>query len=96
VSAGYDSHRADPLAEVMLEAEDFGRMSAHLARFDRPVVVVLEGGYHLEAIEKSVAATLAGLAGDMPEHSIGSPKKAHLMVDLAAEAAAATWKSVKS
>ncbi len=96
VSAGYDSHRADPLAEVMLEADDYGRMSAHLSRFDLPVVVVLEGGYHLEAIEASVAATLAGLAGTMPEHSVRSPKRSHIMVDLAAEVASANWKSVRA
>lgn len=94
VSAGYDAHRADPLAEVMLEAGDFGRMAGHLSRFELPVVLFLEGGYHFEAIEASVAATLDGLAGAMPEHSIGSPRRAHLMIDLAAEVASANWRRV--
>lgn len=96
VSAGYDAHRADPLAEVLLEADDFGRMSGHLSKFELPVVIFLEGGYHLEAIEASVAATLAGFAGAMPEYSIGSPKRAHLMVDLAAEVASAHWSDVRT
>ena len=48
-------------------------MSAYLSGFNLPVVAFLEGGYHLEAIEASVAATLAGLAGTMPEASTGSP-----------------------
>jgi acetoin utilization deacetylase AcuC-like enzyme len=94
VSSGYDAHRADPLAEVELEAEDFGRMAGHLSQFGLPVVVFLEGGYNLEAIEASVAATLDGLAGAMPEYSIGSPKRSHLMVDLAAEVASANWSGV--
>ncbi len=96
VSAGYDAHRSDPLAEVMLEAEDFGRMSGHLSRFGLPVVVALEGGYHLEAIEASVAATLDGLSGAIPDHSVRSPQRAHRMIDLAAQVAAATWKTVQA
>jgi len=96
VSAGYDAHRADPLAEVMLESEDFGRMAGYLSKFELPVIVFLEGGYHLEAIEASVASTLDGLAGSMPDYSIRSPKRSHLMVDLAAEVASANWKGVKA
>lgn len=95
VSAGYDAHRADPLADVELEAADYGRMSAYLSGLNLPVVAFLEGGYHLEAIEASVAATLAGLAGRMPEASTGSPDRAHQMVDLAAKVAGAHWKSVR-
>ena len=96
VSAGFDAHRADPLAEVMLEAADYGRMSGHLSRFGLPVVAFLEGGYDLEAIEASVASTLDGLNGAMPDHSSGSPKQAHLMVDRAAEVTSANWRSVKA
>ena len=70
-------------------------MSAYLSGLNLPVVAFLEGGYHLEAIEASVAATLAGLAGRMPEASTGSPDRAHQMVDLAAKVAGAHWKSVR-
>jgi acetoin utilization deacetylase AcuC-like enzyme len=66
VSAGFDAHRADPLAECLLEAESF----AHMARLVRglsrelgvPVGAVLEGGYDLGALAASVAATLEALA----------------------------------
>jgi acetoin utilization deacetylase AcuC-like enzyme len=71
-------------------------MSGHLSTFELPAVVFLEGGYNLDAIEASVAATLAGLAGAMPEYSIGSPKRSHLMVDLAAEVASAHWTGVRT
>lgn len=94
VSAGYDSHRDDPLADVALETQDFGRMSGYLSRFDLPVIVFLEGGYNLPAIEASVTATLAGLAGEMPDPSGGSPDQALEMVDLAARVAATHWSGV--
>jgi hypothetical protein len=32
----------------------------------------------------------------MPDYSIRSPKRSHLMVDLAAEVASANWKGVKA
>ena len=65
VSAGFDAHRADPLASCMLEAESFAELARHvsaLAReLDVPVGAVLEGGYDLAALAASTAATLAAL-----------------------------------
>ncbi len=79
VSAGYDAHLRDPLAAMRLEAEDYGSMAAALrARLGGlPTVFFLEGGYDLEAIATSVAATLRGSAGaakvfsphDVPSHT---------------------------
>lgn len=96
VSAGYDSHRDDPLAEMSLEAQDYGRMSGHLSGFRRPVIVFLEGGYNLVAIEASVTATLAGLSGEMPDGTTGSPERALEMVDLAARVASEHWSRVRA
>ncbi|HEX6153869.1 MAG TPA: histone deacetylase [Solirubrobacterales bacterium] len=67
ISAGFDAHRDDPLAECRLEAASFGRM-ASLVRaaadgWGAPVGAVLEGGYALEALAGSVVATMAALAG---------------------------------
>ncbi len=58
VSAGFDAHRADPLAELRLETEDFGWMTDQLmAVADRHcsgrLVSVLEGGYDLAALAAS-------------------------------------------
>jgi acetoin utilization deacetylase AcuC-like enzyme len=68
VSAGYDAHREDPLAECELDDTSYSAMGAQvreLAReLDAPVGVVLEGGYALGALARSVAATLAALGGD--------------------------------
>jgi acetoin utilization deacetylase AcuC-like enzyme len=66
VSAGFDAHRLDPLAQVEAEAEDYhwlGREIAALARTcaDGRVVSLLEGGYSLEALRDCSVAYLSGL-----------------------------------
>jgi acetoin utilization deacetylase AcuC-like enzyme len=62
VSAGYDAHRDDPLADCLLEERDYAEMSAavrDVARdLDAPVLVCLEGGYNIEALAASVQATI--------------------------------------
>ena len=62
VSAGYDAHRADPLANLGLTAGDFADMAARVIGFvpsPGRVALVLEGGYDLEAVRVSVGASLA-------------------------------------
>ncbi len=66
ISAGFDAHRADPLANINLEAEDFGWITGELCDLaDRVcagrVVSALEGGYDLEALGASVAAHVGAL-----------------------------------
>jgi acetoin utilization deacetylase AcuC-like enzyme len=65
ISAGYDAHRADPLASCALESEDFGAMAAHLrdlaARLGVPLGAVQEGGYEPVSMAESAAATIAAL-----------------------------------
>jgi acetoin utilization deacetylase AcuC-like enzyme len=68
ISAGFDAHRDDPLAECRLDAASFGRM-AELVReaavdWGAPVGAVLEGGYDLEALASSIVATMAALGGE--------------------------------
>lgn len=57
VSAGYDAHGDDPLAGMRLEADDYGWMAARLAETypGERIVVSLEGGYDLDALEQSAA-----------------------------------------
>ncbi len=66
ISAGFDAHRDDPLAECRLEASSFGRIAAlvnEAAReWNAPVGAVLEGGYHLDALAGSVVATMSALS----------------------------------
>jgi acetoin utilization deacetylase AcuC-like enzyme len=65
ISAGFDAHRDDPLAECRLETAAFARMAglvrAAAADWDVPVGAVLEGGYSLLALADSVVATMAAL-----------------------------------
>jgi acetoin utilization deacetylase AcuC-like enzyme len=66
VSAGYDAHRDDPLAHLMVTADGYGAVSQLLGRLSRDlglggVALTLEGGYDLEAIRGAAAATVEGL-----------------------------------
>jgi acetoin utilization deacetylase AcuC-like enzyme len=65
ISAGFDAHREDPLAECRLEASSFGRMATAVVEaandWNAPVGGVLEGGYAPSALAESVVATLSAL-----------------------------------
>jgi acetoin utilization deacetylase AcuC-like enzyme len=63
VSAGYDAHEADPLAELRLSTDTYAAVAARLATLagemcDGRMVWVLEGGYDLAALAASVGASL--------------------------------------
>jgi acetoin utilization deacetylase AcuC-like enzyme len=68
ISAGFDAHRRDPLANINLDAEDFGWVTrklldvAHSSAGGR-VVSVLEGGYDLQGLKESVATHVTALMG---------------------------------
>jgi acetoin utilization deacetylase AcuC-like enzyme len=68
ISAGFDAHRDDPLAECRLEASSFARMASitkdAAGGWGAPVGAVLEGGYDLAALAESVVATMAALGGE--------------------------------
>jgi acetoin utilization deacetylase AcuC-like enzyme len=70
VSAGYDAHHEDPLAQCVLDDASYGAMAAQMRDLGRelgaPVGLVLEGGYALGALARSTAATLEALGGDAP------------------------------
>jgi acetoin utilization deacetylase AcuC-like enzyme len=66
VSAGFDGHRLDPLADLALEAEDYRWLSAELAALAARhsggrLVSLLEGGYSLSALRACSVAHLQGL-----------------------------------
>ena len=68
ISAGFDAHHRDPLAEINLEAEDFDWATAELmAIADESaggrIVSVLEGGYDLVGLSTSAAAHVRRLMG---------------------------------
>ena len=67
ISAGYDAHRDDPLADCWVTDGGYAAMARSLGRvageLDVPVGAVLEGGYALDALARGVAVTMGVLAG---------------------------------
>ncbi len=69
ISAGFDAHKADPLAQLLLETEDFAWLTGELLGRARlhckgRLVSVLEGGYDLLALAASAAAHVRSLMHD--------------------------------
>ena len=68
VSAGFDAHARDPLADQQLEAEDYAWatraiVAAAKGRARGRVVSSLEGGYDLDALGRSAVAHVRALQG---------------------------------
>jgi acetoin utilization deacetylase AcuC-like enzyme len=65
LSAGFDAHRDDPLATCQVTESGFGAMAASMrqacAELGVPLGAVLEGGYALGPLARSVASTLEAL-----------------------------------
>jgi acetoin utilization deacetylase AcuC-like enzyme len=95
VSAGFDAHRDDPLAGCALEVDSFAqlglRMRALADTLGVPLGGVLEGGYDLEALARSCAASLRAFAtgGAAP-----APVEPHPLATRAAASVAEHWPSV--
>jgi acetoin utilization deacetylase AcuC-like enzyme len=62
VSAGFDAHVADPLAELRLTEGAFRELAVRAAALAPRVAAVLEGGYNVETLPDLVAAALDGFA----------------------------------
>jgi acetoin utilization deacetylase AcuC-like enzyme len=72
VSAGFDAHARDPLAQMALDSASYRAMaSALIASAERAghgrIAFLLEGGYDLRALEQSVQLVARALAGDALE-----------------------------
>jgi acetoin utilization deacetylase AcuC-like enzyme len=86
VSAGYDAHADDHLADLRLHEADYGRMARRITEVvgTGRILFFLEGGYDLEAITGSVAATVRGVDGEFPDMTgEASPRRSHHVLDLA-------------
>ncbi len=92
ISAGYDAHRDDPLATCNLSEEGFAQMTRSIRRccegLGAPLGAVLEGGYALDALARSVAVTLEELQAPVSaaEDDVGMAQPA-----LAARERLAEW-----
>jgi acetoin utilization deacetylase AcuC-like enzyme len=70
ISAGFDAHHEDPLADCRVTEAGFAAMAGSMralgAQVQAPVGAVLEGGYALAALARSVVATMAVLGAAEP------------------------------
>ena len=75
VSAGYDAHRADPLAGIRLESDDYRFMAGRISRIvpGGRSILFLEGGYDLGALRTSTAATLQGWQAGPVDDQVTDP-----------------------
>lgn len=93
VSAGYDAHADDPLAGCEVTDEGFARMAGAVhglaSELDVPLGLVLEGGYDVDALARSVAATLE--AWSAPPPAPAGPGAPDPVVDRAREFFAGRW-----
>lgn len=96
VSAGYDAHIDDPLANIELTDASYAAMTSRVRRLseemEAPLGFVLEGGYNLDALAGSVAATMAsavaGTADSEAKREVGRTP----LADRAAEYFAQWWR----
>lgn len=87
VSAGYDGHWVDPLADMRLSTSGFATIATYLYNLANELcggrmAGVLEGGYDLRALAASVMATLVVWAGGEPEDSLGPYEHDHREPDV--------------
>ncbi|RCK77677.1 MAG: Acetylspermidine deacetylase [Ignavibacteriae bacterium] len=69
ISAGFDAHKSDPLANINLTEESFVKMTEYVVNYankfaEGRIISILEGGYDLEALKNSVKIHIETLMKD--------------------------------
>ena len=69
ISAGFDAHQRDPLAQISLETDDYAWVTGELMKVadeccGGKVVSLMEGGYNLDALTESAQAHVRVLMGN--------------------------------
>ena len=62
VSAGFDAHEEDPIAQMLVTEAGFRELARRSAALAPRTAAVLEGGYNLETLPRLVEAALEGFA----------------------------------
>jgi acetoin utilization deacetylase AcuC-like enzyme len=62
ISYGADTYAGDPISHFRLETADYALIAARIAALQLPALVVMEGGYAVDALGANVAAFLGGLS----------------------------------
>ena len=68
LSAGFDAHRNDPIAQINLSTRCYGWMSERMMELaekhaDNRLIALLEGGYDLDALSQCIGQHLAVISG---------------------------------
>jgi acetoin utilization deacetylase AcuC-like enzyme len=97
ISAGFDAHVADLLGGMALQSDSFGRFAALISDLSRevgaaPPAFVLEGGYNLDALTESVAATMQGVGERAPDWEYADGVR---YIQKSREALAPFWRSLR-
>jgi acetoin utilization deacetylase AcuC-like enzyme len=66
ISCGFDAHKFDPFLSLDLKSEDFGTLTTKICNLAQKycsgrIVSILEGGYHLKALEESALSHVKAL-----------------------------------
>jgi acetoin utilization deacetylase AcuC-like enzyme len=97
VSAGFDAHRLDPLADCRVSEPGYAAMTASLRRacgaLGVPLGLLLEGGYSLEALTDSVAALMPVLVAESAPAATDAVAL-HPLAEAAARRLAPWWPGV--
>jgi len=81
ISAGYDAHWDDPLANLNLSLTGYNWISRELIKSaericEGKIIFFLEGGYNLEVLSNGVANTIRGLLGiELFDDPLGKPNE---------------------
>ncbi|WP_354697850.1 hypothetical protein DSM112329_03500 [Paraconexibacter sp. AEG42_29] len=100
VSAGFDAHADDPLADCAVTDAGYARMAGALRSYavsaGVPIGVVLEGGYDLGALTRGLGATLAAVAGAAPDADPAPTLDEHPLASAARERLSGSWPALSA
>ena len=57
---GFDIYEDDPQSQVEVTTDGFGRLGLAIGALNTPIVIVQEGGYHIESLEANARAFFGG------------------------------------
>jgi acetoin utilization deacetylase AcuC-like enzyme len=60
VSFGADTYEADPISHFRIATSDYPRIARQIAQLRLPTLIVMEGGYAVEALSENVGSFLSG------------------------------------
>ncbi len=100
VSAGFDSHVNDPIGRMQVTARGFAAMTTRLMDLAETyaggrLLLVLEGGYDLDALAKSVRACTQVLAGYREQFPSGVSREAGEAINATRQALAPFWGALR-